>query len=120
MDALKGKGKGKGKRGKGKREKLGQMTGPHGAARMVKENTEKTGPHGAARMVKENTEMRGREGKRERAEKGSRNPAAGSKMVDCGVYGDCRDLYEKWRTELETIQIWRWTGKLCLFEKLKC
>ena len=37
-----------------------------------------------------------------------------------GVYGDCRHLYEKWRTELETNQVWRWTGNLCLFQKLKC
>ena len=37
-----------------------------------------------------------------------------------GVYGDCRRLYEKWRTELETIQVWRWTENLCLFPKLKC
>ena len=93
MDALKGKGKGKGKRDWGKEK---------GKVR------EKDWP------------PRGREGKSERAEKGGRNPAAGSETVDCGVYGDCRDLYEKWRTELETIQIWRWTGKLCLFEKLKC
>ena len=37
-----------------------------------------------------------------------------------GVDGDCRHLYEKWRTELETNQVWRWTENLCLFQKLKC
>ena len=38
-----------------------------------------------------------------------------------GVDGDCRHLYEKWRTELETNQVSRkLTGNLCLFKKLKC